>query len=175
MAEEARRPLTPTRASAVPSRAGLAAGLVLGVPVMLVGVLGLAHHTDATPPADYLRLFVGGDLLHDLVVAPLAALVGVVVLRRLPATWRGPLRAALFGTAIVIAVAWPALRAYGRDRTPDNPSVQPLHYATSVATAIGVVWVIAAVWLGVALVRDHRARGRAADATNAQPVPRLRP
>ena len=151
-----------------PSPIGLATGLVLGVPVMLIGIVGIVRHTAATPPSSYLRFLVGGDLLHDLIVAPIAALVAFAVLHRTPAVARGPLRAALFGSAVMIAVAWPGIRHYGRMRAPDNISVQPLNYATSTATAVGVVWVIAATWLAIALVRARAKRD-----TPSQPI--LRP
>ena len=99
---------------------------------MLVGIVGILRHTDATPPSSYLQFFVGGDLVHDLVVAPIAALVAFVVLRRDAGGRRAaPLRAALFGSAVMIAIAWPGIRHYGRMRAPDNVSVQPLNYATS--------------------------------------------
>jgi len=139
-----------------PNRVGLVVGLMLGVPLMTVGVLGLWQHMDATPPANYLRFFIGGDLLHDFLVAPVAALVGVVIIRRAPALVRGPLRAALFTSAIVIAVAWPGLRGYGRARAPDNISVQPLNYATAVLTVLAVVWVVTAVWVTVEVLRSRR-------------------
>ena len=139
-----------------PNRVGLVVGLMLGVPLMTVGVLGLWQHMDATPPANYLRFFIGGDLLHDFLVAPVAALVGVVIVRRAPTLVRGPLRAALFTSAIVIAVAWPGLRGYGRARAPDNISVQPLNYATAVLTVLAVVWVVTAVWVTVEVLRSRR-------------------
>jgi hypothetical protein len=143
---------------------GLAIGLLLGVPVMLVGIVGLIQHTDATPPSSYLKFFIGGNLAHDFVVAPLTALVAYVVLRRTPAIARAPLRAALFGSAVMIAVAWPDIRSYGRMRAPDNATVQPLNYATSVATAVGVVWAIAALWLVVVLLRARRPNRTASQA-----------
>jgi hypothetical protein len=137
-------------------RVGLTIGLIIGVPVMAFGVFGLLQHSDASPPANFLRFFVGGDILHDLVVAPVAALVGVLVLRHASANVRGPLRAALFTSAVVVAVAWPGIRAYGRVRAPDNHSVQPLNYATGVATVLLVVWLLCALWLMVDLRRSRR-------------------
>jgi hypothetical protein len=139
-----------------PNPAGLLVGLVVGIPLMIVGLLGLLHHLDATPPSSYLRFFIGGDLLNDFVVLPIAALVGVLVLRRVPEIGRGPLRGALFTSAIVVAVAWPALRGYGRMRAPDNISVQPLNYATAVGAVLVVVWVGAAIWFVIALIRARR-------------------
>ena len=138
------------------SRLGLYVGLLCGTPVMLIGAVGLVRHTDATPPSSYLKFFVGGDIVHDLVVAPIVALVAFFVVRRVPAIARAPLRAALFGSAVVVAIAWPGIRRYGRMRAPDNLTVQPLNYATSTLTAVGVVVAIAAVWFVVALVRSRR-------------------
>ena len=142
-------------------RIGLACGMVVGLPIMLVGIIGLARHTDATPPSSYLRFIIGGNVLHDAVVAPIAALIGLLLIRRAPAVTRAPLRAALFGTALVLALAWPALRGYGRARAPDNASVQPLNYATATATVIAVVWAICALWLAAVLLRQRRARNAA--------------
>lgn len=148
-------------------RPGLIIGLAVGLPIMAVGIADFATHFDSTDFRSFARFYVGGDILHDAVVAPLAALVGVLVLRRVPAIARAPVRAALFGTAIAIAVAWPALRGYGRARVPHNSSVQPLDYTTAVATVLAVVWAASAIWFGVALVRRHRRRPEGHD---SQPV-----
>jgi hypothetical protein len=141
---------------ATSSNVGLGIGLVLGVPIMLIGVIGLVRHTAATPPSSYLRFLVGGDILHDFLVAPIAALVGVLILRRVPKIASAPLRLALFGSAVVVAIAWPGIRHYGRMRTPDNASVQPLNYATATLTVVGVVVAITAIWLAVAWTRSRR-------------------
>jgi hypothetical protein len=153
MDQDADRDVTST------SHLGLYIGLLFGLPVMLIGAIGLLRHTDATPPSSYLRFFVGGDIVHDFVVAPVVALVAFFVLRRVPVIARAPLRAALFGSAVVVAIAWPGIRHYGRMRTPDNPTVQPLNYATATLTAVGVVVTIAALWLVVAGLRARRTVG----------------
>ncbi|MDQ1477823.1 MAG: hypothetical protein QOE62_3052 [Actinomycetota bacterium] len=154
MDQEADRDLTPVAPAS--NLIGLGIGLVVGVPMMLVGAIGIWRHTDATPIGNYLKFFIGGDIIHDLVVAPIAVAVGFLVLRRVPPVVRAPLRAALFTSAVVIAVAWPGIRHYGRTRTPDNPSVQPLNYTTAALTAVGVVVAIAMVWLVISLLRAHR-------------------
>ncbi len=127
---------------------------------MLIGAVGLLRHTDATPPSSYLRFLVGGDLVHDVVVAPVAVAIGFFVLRRLPVVARAPLRAVLFGTAVVVAIAWPGLRRYGRMRAPDNATVQPLNYATSTLTAVAVVIAVGIVWFAIAVIRSRRAATR---------------
>ena len=138
------------------SNVGLGIGLLLGVPIMLIGVVGLIRHTAATPPSSYLKFLVGGDIIHDLLVAPAAALVAVLILRRAPASGRAPLRFALFGSAVMIAIAWPGIRQYGRMRAPDNASVQPLNYATATLTVVGVTVMIATIWFVVASKRKKR-------------------
>jgi hypothetical protein len=130
---------------------------------MTVGIWPILQGSRATPLQNFLAYFIGGDVLHDVLVAPVAALIGVLVVRRAPAVARSPLRAALFASVVVVAVAWPALRGFGRDQVPDNSSVQPLNYATAVATVLGVVWVLAGLWLAVNIVRARsQANPRAA-------------
>jgi hypothetical protein len=135
---------------------GLLVGLALGVPLMLVGVVGMLQHLRSTPPSSFLRFFVGGDLVHDFVVAPVAVAVGLLVVRRFPARLRAPLRAALFASAVLVAIAWPALRGYGRARVPDNPTVDPLDYGTAIASALAVVWAGAACWVAAIVLRRRR-------------------
>lgn len=50
----------------------------------------------------------------------------------------------------------PALRGYGRDRVPDNLSVQPLDYTAAVLTVLAVVWAVVAVWLAARLTHVRR-------------------
>jgi hypothetical protein len=92
-------------------RIGLVVGLLIGLPMMAWGVYALAIHRAGSPTASVARFFIGGDVVHDIIVAPIAALIGVLVLRRVPALARAQVRAALFTTAIVIAIAWPGIRA----------------------------------------------------------------
>ncbi len=132
---------------------GLLVGLACGIPFLAVGVANFAANFNATDFRSFLRYYVGGDIVHDLIVAPIVAVIGIVVIRRAPVMTRAPLRAALFGSAVAVAVAWPALRGYGRMRTPDNASVQPLNYATAVGTVVGVIWVMSALWLAVIWLR----------------------
>ncbi len=76
---------------------------------------------------------------------------GSLLARFLPRCLRAPGPApALFASAVVLLVGWAALRGYGRDQVPDNPTVDPLHYGTAVLTVLAVVWGAAIVWLTVA-------------------------
>jgi hypothetical protein len=120
---------------------------VVGAGLMAYGAIGLLDAAPATRPGPVALRLLGLDVLHDAVIAPLACAVGWVVVRRFPGWARRPVRAGLFASAVVLLVAWPALRGYGRARVPDNPTVQPLHYGTAVVTVLVVVWLLAGLWL----------------------------
>jgi hypothetical protein len=149
------------RAVSRSERIGLVVGLFCGLPFIAIGVLNIASDADAIPLSNYFRFLIVGNLVHDFVIVPVAAQIGWAVVRRVRGPPHGPLRAALFGTAVVIGIAWPALRGYGHHQAPDNPSVQPLYYPTAVLTVIGVIWFSAAAWFVVSVVRQRRCSSRA--------------
>jgi hypothetical protein len=142
---------------------------VVGAGIMAYGVIGLLDSTSLSAARSVALWVVGADLLHDLLIAPVVCLLGFVIARVAPAAWRWPVRAATLTTALVLAVAYPALRGFGRDRVPDNRSVLPLDYPTAIATVLAVVWVIALIW-GLASSR----RGRSLTPCPDQSVPDAR-
>lgn len=146
---------TPLHADVAPERAGITfwIALVIGFGIMAFGVRGALDELSSFP--DVAKWVIGADLIHDFVVAPIAVAVGWAVGRVVPMRWRAPIQAGLMATAITIAIGWPGLRGYGRHTVPDNPSVQPLNYATAVATVGGIIWAVVAAWL---IIRVLRAR-----------------
>jgi hypothetical protein len=134
--------------------------LALGGALMAFGAIGLVNDTGVGASVDVARWLVGADLAHDFVLAPLACLVGAAVARALPRWCRAPVQAALITSAVVLIVVFPALRSYGRDQVPDNPSVQPLDYTTATLTALAVVWAAAGVWLLARIATSGRGRRR---------------
>jgi hypothetical protein len=121
-------------------------GLVVGGAVMAVGVRGVLDHAAGTDPGLLAAWVVGADLVHDLVLAPVAIGVGWLVGRRVRGTWRAPVQGALVATGVVLLVAWAPWRGYGRDTRPDNPTVAPLDYTTAALTVLAIIWCAAAVW-----------------------------
>jgi hypothetical protein len=86
---------------------------------------------------------VGGPLLNDGVVAPLTAVLGVVLARVLRPPWRVPVVTGTVITGVLLILAFPLLwRPYG---TPPMPG---LHDGNP---ALGLALTLAAVWLGVLL------------------------
>ena len=132
----------------------------IGAGVMVYGALGLVSDAGFGASANVAGWLVGADVGNDFVLAPLACVVGAAVARVLPRWCRAPVQAALLTTGVLLIVVFPALRGYGHDTVPDNPSVQPLDYTTSTLTALAVVWAAAAVWLIVRLVTSGPGRRR---------------
>jgi hypothetical protein len=123
------------------------AATVLGGSIIAFGIRGALHDAAATGPVDFFAWLVGADLVHDLLIAPAVCTIGVVVARTLPRVVRVPLQSGLVMSALVLIVAWPGLRGYGRDQVPDNPTVHPLDYTSAVLTVLGAVWLGVAIWI----------------------------
>jgi hypothetical protein len=138
-------------------------GLAIGLPIVVFGIAGLVSTTPFAAVVDVATWVVGLNLAHDIVLAPLVCVVGVVLARSVPLPWRAAIRAALVATAIATLLAYPALRGFGRDTVPDNPTVQPLDSTTALLTVIGVIWALALVWLLAIATRRHRRRARGDD------------
>jgi hypothetical protein len=134
--------------------------LPIGAALMVFGAVGLLGDVGVDAGVKVGGWLVGADVAHDFVLAPLACLVGAVVARALPRWCRAPVQAALLTSGVLLIVVFPALRGFGRDQVPDNPSVQPLDYTTGTLTALAVVWAAAAVWLVVQLATSDRERRR---------------
>jgi hypothetical protein len=95
---------------------------------------------------------------HDALVLPVAAGVGWVLGRVLPAALRGPIRGALAVSAILVAVAYPLLRGFGRRSL--NPSALPADYTVSTIIVLALVWLVAAAAVAVRVGRAVRAGPR---------------
>ena len=145
---------------------------LVGGAITLYGLRGLLRALGGITSHEFLKWFVGADLAHDLIVAPAACLVGVLIARLVPASGRAQVRAGVFATAVVIAIAWAPLHAYGRANARGNSSVEPLNYTTAVITVLAVVWILAAGWFAVEAVRRQRRRARIGPGPESRIEPR---
>ncbi len=116
---------------------------------------------------------IGGPILNDAVIAPLTAVLGVLLARLLPPPWKAPVVAGTVITGVLAILAFPLLwRPYG---TPPMPG---LHDGNP---ALGLALTAATVWLAVALTSlRHRVVPRStSDAppvtSDAPPVTRVAP
>ena len=135
------------------SRRGLLIGLALGLPVIGYGIRGAVVDAADTHPPELARWVIGAALVHDVVVVPLAAAVALLARRFTPPHAWPPVRAGLAATAILVLVAWPFVRGYGRD--PTNPSLLPRSYGAGLAAAIGIVWLAVAAWAAWRAIRSR--------------------
>ncbi|MGK3201076.1 hypothetical protein [Amycolatopsis sp. MEPSY49] len=109
---------------------------------------------------------VGGPLVNDGVVAPLTAVLGIVLARVVPRPWRVPVVTGTVITGVLLIVAFPLLwRPYG---TPPMPG---LHDGNP---ALGLTLTLAAVWLLVVLAPLVRRGRRAAPADVRDATPDTR-
>lgn len=120
------------------STRGLWIGIALGAPIVALGIVDALGDAGRTKPAELARWVVGGVVVVDLVVVPLALAVGRVLRHRAPVRW------ALAASATILVVGWPFVRGYGRQ--PANPSLLPRDYGMGVAVAMATVWAAATLW-----------------------------
>lgn len=128
--------------------------LAPGVAMVVFGVRGLLEVADAPALWSATRWFVGGTLVHDLVVSPIACVVGFLAARALPPLVRSPIQAALVACGVIGVVSYPFVRGYGA--TAGEPSFLDRDYGTSVLALWGYVWLAAAVAVGWRAVRRRR-------------------
>ncbi|WP_322778902.1 hypothetical protein [Frankia sp. Cas4] len=140
MSESAGRRAPAWRAAVLGLRVLLVGG---GIAMVGVGVFGaLDAHLAANPPYA-LGWGLVAIAVHDALLVPALAVIGLVLTKLVPAPYRAVIQAALIVSGSVALVSLPLWRGYGRK--PDNPSVDPLAYERNLMIVLGVVWVIAAV------------------------------
>lgn len=129
--------------------------VLAGWAVMIWALLGLLHQRRDTNPAALGRLFLGLDLLHDLLLAPIVVGVGLIMRRLVPRRARAAVQAALLCSGVLVLVSAPSVRGYGRRRA--NPSILPNNYGHGLLVVLAGVWAVAALTvLGAAIIRHFR-------------------
>lgn len=130
-----------------------------GVAMLFVGLRGVVENTnDWINPPYWVGLFLAGAVVHDLVLAPVVFIASVVMARVLPAAVRPVAAAALIVSAVLVLLAWPGYRGYGKDE--GNPTVLPLDYGRGLVLSLVVLWGGIAVY-GLARAVRSAKRGSA--------------
>ncbi|MGH8986373.1 MAG: TIGR04282 family arsenosugar biosynthesis glycosyltransferase [Acidimicrobiia bacterium] len=129
-------------------------GLAIGAPFLAFGLASTLRHADATSPPDLARWLGAILVTHDLVLVPVVGVLGLVLVRIVPRVVRAPVQFGLFASAVVVGVAYPAIRGFGR--LPNNPTVQPLDYAPATLTVLAVVWATTALWAAARIAARRR-------------------
>jgi Kef-type K+ transport system membrane component KefB len=139
--------------------------VVAGILAIGSSAVGVLRAMDLTREP-YLRYFVVALIADDLLVFPLALLVGALVVRFLPAWARPVVQGALFVSAAVTIVAIPAVLGYGRSN--QLPSALPRDYGRGLLITYAAIWLVAVVLLVVRVLREgaaHDERAPSRDGT----------
>ena len=118
------------------------ASAAVGWGVIGFGLWGIFSNSLDTRPANLARFVVGGALLHDLLVAPVVIVLGVLLARTVPGRARATVQAALVISAVLALFSYPLVRAYGL--AANNPTSLPHNYALNLTIVLGLVWAVAA-------------------------------
>lgn len=85
-----------------------------GIGFALYGARGILTHQDNSPPLQILPWWIAVIIAHDAIIAPVTALTGWLVVRRLPAGARAPVQFAGIVCGLLALFAIPLLRRQGR-------------------------------------------------------------
>jgi hypothetical protein len=106
----------------------------LGVVMGLWGVVLLLPVVSV----DLALWFVAGPVVHDVLLAPLFAGLGLLVARRVPKPWRAAVLVGGTFTGVLVLLAVPLLwRPFAGG---PNPGLVDRDYAVGLLVAVGVVW-----------------------------------
>lgn len=119
-------------------------GYALGLPFVGLGAYLVLNAAPWPALRSVVLWFGGGIVLHDAVIAPLAILVGVLVLRIVPPVARAPVQAALVITGCLAIATFPLVWGQGVD--PSVPSQLPLSYGRNLLIVLALVWLVAAAF-----------------------------
>ncbi|HVW31524.1 MAG TPA: hypothetical protein VHL53_03195 [Acidimicrobiia bacterium] len=128
-------------------------GAAAGWALIAYGLRGVLHHSLDTRPSQLARFWIGGALLHDLLLAPAVLGLGVVVARAAP-RFRRTLQQALIVIGPLVLFTYPEIRGYAHGRR--NPTSLPHNYTANLLVVVGAVGLACLV-----AARRYRARARA--------------
>ena len=122
------------------------------LPRLLLGALGVAVATyggwlllqeDLSDLADTAVWLAGGVVLHDFVLVPLTLLLGLALVRLLPANLRAPVAGGLVVLGTVTLMAVPVLGGWGANA--DNPTILDRNYPVGWLVVAGVTMLVVVV------------------------------
>jgi energy-coupling factor transporter transmembrane protein EcfT len=130
--------------------------VLVAIGAITIGYAVLSTFTDPDVKLLGVLIFLAAVLvLHDGILLPITIGVGVLF-GRLPLPARVPVRVAALISLPITIVALPLVLGYGR--SPDNPSILPLHYGRGLLVTLAVIWVPTVVITAIRL-RRHRRTG----------------
>ncbi|MEZ0115979.1 putative neutral ceramidase superfamily lipid hydrolase [Catenulispora sp. EB89] len=120
-----------------------------GVAMIAFALFGGGAASLSTSP--YLKFVLKVTLAVLVLALPLTLAAGWLIGKVVPVVVRPIVQGACIATALIVAIALPAVLGRGRDAT--MPSALPRNYATGLWTVLAVVWAAAIVLIVVRIVR----------------------
>lgn len=114
------------------------------------GLWGEVFGSDVKP-VRWAELLLVAALAHDLVLAPVVLLLGLLARRVFPGHRRGLLQGAALVAFDLLLIALPGMGRYGA--RSDNTSILPRDYTTGLVVALAAVVAVTAVAVTVRTVR----------------------
>ena len=115
-----------------------------GTAMILFGLRGQLFGAD-TNPRRYGELLVAAALAHDLLVAPVVLVLGLIGRRALNRRIRSSVQGAAVIGFVLLLIAVPGIGRYGA--RPDNPSVLPRDYPAGLLVYLGLLAVATATYV----------------------------
>jgi hypothetical protein len=137
------------------------------LPRLLLGVLGVAVaaygawlllREDRSDLVDTAVWLAGGVVVHDFVLVPLTLLLGLALVRLLPADLRAPVAGGLVVLGTLTLMAVPVLGGWGANA--DNPTILDRNYTAGWLVVAGVTTLV--VVLTIMVRRGGRSGGQGA-------------
>lgn len=125
----------------------------IGVACMAYGLVAMVRGGVVTSYVQAARDMIGLVVLHDIVFAPVVALVGWLLVRALPPRPRAFVQGGLFVAVCAVVVAVPVLTGRGGH---GNPTVDPLDYRRNILLVLAAVAIGTAALGMLAGVRSRR-------------------
>jgi hypothetical protein len=142
---------------------------VAGVAALAWGGWLAWDFADARDAIQAVFWFVGGPIVHDVVVAPVVGIGGLALARVVPAGWRVPVAVGAVLSGVLVLLAVPVLwRPFG---VSTNPGLHDANYVLGLGVALGVVWL--GVLVSGAIGRIARNRAGRSDPGTRDPSRRL--
>jgi hypothetical protein len=135
----------------------------------LLALFGIFRLLTEIPAVDLLVLaswLAGALVVHDGILAPLSAAVGVATTRFVPRPVRAYVQAALVAGAIVTVIALPLVLRAGSQ--PPEKALLRQNYVANLAILLCGIAAAAAVLFAARVVRDRRS-GQRANAAKVRP------
>jgi len=137
---------------------------VLGVAFLGIGAYALLSQVALDTLPNLILWLVGGLVVHDAILAPIVAVIGLFLSKSLPDGIRQIVQGGLIVAGVVALIALPVV--IGGGKTETNPSLLPLDYSRNLIIVLIIIGAITGLFVLLRLLR-HRSSPESASRTES--------